>query len=215
MSSFKTFWLGPRIMKCQLVENIKQLRYKTTIPAERCKADSPHGHIASIYNHWSEASSWLSVWPWSGLAGTGAASSGHQFGTVWDSVAGFYQLLQDVIGLGVVMEALQHPQNITVRVSQLEETLHFSVLLLVVHGRLRFRMWGLRVLPLLCLLRTVRLGNPPRLLILVHQCHHGNSLCFGTVDRCQKMMEATSVTHCKHRKPAAISQGFSDKSIVV
>lgn len=113
---------------------------RIAILSNRFRVDSPHGHIASIYNHWSEASSWLSVWSGSGLTACGAAASGHQLGTVWDtfvvvstSVAGLYQLLQDVIGLGVMVEALQHPEDVALRVPQLEESLHFGVLLLVVH----------------------------------------------------------------------------------
>lgn len=164
--------------------------------------DSPHGHVASIYNHWSEASGRLPVWSRSGLAGTWAAASGHQLGTVRDafvaggaSVAGLYQLLQDVVGLGVMAEALQHPQDVTVRVSQLKKSLHFGMLLLVVHRGRWFRM-----LPRLCLLSTVCLGNPPRLLIVVPQHLHGNSLCFGTVDRCQKGGGGGRGCHCKHKK---------------
>ncbi len=46
---------------------------------------------------------------------------------------------------------------------------------------------------------TVWLGNPPRLLILVHQRLHGDGLYFGTVDRCQKE-DGVNLCHCKHRK---------------
>lgn len=136
------------------------------------------------------------------MSGTGAAASGHQLGAVWNtfvgaSVAGLYQLLQDVVGLGVMTEALQHPQDVTVRVSQLEKSLHFGVLLLVVHRGCWFRM---RVCPLLCLLRTVWLGNPLRLLILVHQRLHGDGLCFRADDRGEKGRGQIHLCHCKHRK---------------
>lgn len=175
--------------------------------------DSPHGHVASIYNHWSEASGRLPVWSRSGLAGTWAAASGHQLGTVRDafvaggaSVAGLYQLLQDVVGLGVMAEALQHPQDVTVRVSQLKKSLHFGMLLLVVHRGRWFRM-----LPRLCLLSTVCLGNPPRLLIVVPQHLHGNSLCFGTVDRCQKGGTEAEAATVNTRSPSCTF--FSVKAI--
>lgn len=99
------------------------------------------------------------------MTGTRAGASGHQLGTVRDtfvavsaSVACLYQLLQDVIGLGIMAKALQHPQDVAVRVPQLEKPLHFGV---VVHD-------GFCVLPLLCLLRTVWLGKPPRLFLVVH-----------------------------------------------
>lgn len=101
------------------------------------------------------------------------------------SVARLYQFLQNVIGLGIVAEALQHPQDVAVRVPQLEKPLHFGMLLVVVHA-------GFCVLPLLCLLRTVWLGNPPCLFIVVHQCLHSNGLCFRTVDRCEKGTEGVS-----------------------
>lgn len=87
-------------------------------------ADSPHGHVAAVYNHRSESSCRFSVRSRSGLAGAGAAASGHQLGAVWHapvvvgaSVARLYQLLQDVIGLGVVPETLQYPEDVAVRVS--------------------------------------------------------------------------------------------------
>lgn len=87
-------------------------------------SDSPHGHVTAVYNHRSEACRGLSVRAAPGLAGTGAAASGHQLGAVWyaavavvASVAGLYQLLQDVVGLGVVVQALQHPPNVIGRVS--------------------------------------------------------------------------------------------------
>ena len=50
-------------------------------------------------------------------------------------VAGFDELLQDVIGLGVMAEAVQHPQDVSVGVTQLQKTLHFA--LLPIHGSLR------------------------------------------------------------------------------
>lgn len=141
-----------------------------SVDGDGCRLDSPHGHVAPVYHHRSEAGSRLLLrsrsrsGSGSGLAGTRAAASGHQFGTVWDTftaadVAGVYQLLQDVVGLGVVAEAVQHPQDVAVTVAQLEETLHFGVLLLLmVHGRLGFTISGLHLLPL-------RL-HPPRLLLL-------------------------------------------------
>lgn len=102
----------------------------------------PHGHVASIDHHGSEAGVGLSLRAGSGSVVARAAASGHQLGAagaavVGASVAGLYQLLQNVVGLGVVAQALQHPHDVAVRVAQFEKAFHFGVLLLVVHGRLR------------------------------------------------------------------------------
>jgi len=83
-------------------------------------------------------------------------------------VTGLDQLLQDVVGLGVMVQALQHPQDVTVRVPQLEKPLHLGVLLhLVVHSgrgsRTRAsspRPWsGWRTVPLLGPTSPVRRGT--------------------------------------------------------
>lgn len=105
--------------------------------------DSPHGHVASVYDHRSE-SSCVSVRSSCALTGSGAAASGHQFGAVGDApgalaarAAALDELLQNVVGLRIVPEALQDAQDVAAGVSQFEEALHFAVLLvLVVHAGL-------------------------------------------------------------------------------
>lgn len=150
---------------------------------------SPHGHIAPINDHRPEASSGVSVWiRLEGMAGGGAglggtAASGDQLwagcgaslgsSVVAAAVAGLDQLLQDIIGLGVVAQALQHAQDVTMGVAELEEALHFAVL--VVHTG-SVGVSGLNQ----CLVYSrcssssflsglsVWSGNPRRLLILSH-----------------------------------------------
>ena len=51
-------------------------------------------------------------------------------------LAGLDQFLQDVVGLGFVVEAFQHPQDVPVGVAQLEEAFHSAML--VVHAATGF-----------------------------------------------------------------------------
>lgn len=150
-----------------------------------CECSAPHGHVAPVYDNSSEACGGLSGGPGSGVCGPRAAAPGNQPGAVGAapvaaSVAGLYQLLQDVVGLGVMAEDLQHPQDVTVRISQFEKALHFDVLL-PVH-------------PVSSHCLSVCLGNPPRLLILAPQRLRGNGLLTGVsrdgVDLCQCKQEA-------------------------